>query len=83
MNKDQEIIAGFNAGYLLAQKNPKLAEQLRLAVAEVDDPYFQAFVQGCNEFDKEPKAVKRNYPVSRTPPPKKDKKLEKDGPDKG
>ena len=53
MSKEKELIAGFNAGYLIEQHDPKLAKKLTEAVSEVEEDFFQGFVEGSNEYSKE------------------------------
>lgn len=53
MGNEKELIAGFNAGYLIQQHDPKLAKKLVEAVSEVEEDFFQGFVEGRNEYSKE------------------------------
>ena len=58
MSEEKELIAGFNAGYLIEQHNPKLAKQLTEAVSKVEEDYFQGFIQGSEEYSKERSRLK-------------------------
>lgn len=53
MSEIKEILEGFNAGYLIEKKQPALAKQLHSAVSEVEEDFFQGFIQGREEFTKE------------------------------
>jgi hypothetical protein len=53
MSEIKEILEGFNAGYIIEQKQPELAKQLQAAVSEVEDEFFEGFVAGGEEASKE------------------------------
>jgi hypothetical protein len=53
MSEINEILEGFNAGYIIEQKRPELAKKLQTAVSEVEDEFFAGFVAGGEEASKE------------------------------
>ena len=53
MSADKEIVAGFNAGYLIEQHDPQLAKQLTEAVQAVEEDFFQGFMAGSEQYAKE------------------------------
>lgn len=52
MSADKEIVAGFNAGYLIEEHDPQLAEQLTEAVQAVEEDFFQGFMAGSEQYVK-------------------------------
>lgn len=85
MSQNKEILEGFNAGYLLEQHDPALAKQLNEAVSEVGEDFFQAFIEGREEFIKDKsrskllKQLKKDFSNSSKIP---SKQKGKGGPDK-
>lgn len=53
MSDEKELIAGFNAGYLIEKHQPELAKKIGDAVESVEEEFFQGFVEGREEFTKE------------------------------
>ena len=53
MDTDQEILEGFNAGYIIEKHRPELAKQLVAAVEGVEVPFVEGFVAGSQEYAKE------------------------------
>ena len=53
MDDLKEALEGFNAGYILEQKRPTLAQSINKTVKDADDPFFQGFQEGSAEYSKE------------------------------
>lgn len=53
MDGGQEILEGFNAGYVIEKHRPELAQQLVTAVEGVELPFMEGFVAGSQEYAKE------------------------------
>ena len=53
MEKDQELIEGFNAGYIIEKHRPELAKQLVNGLDGIEVPFIIGFVAGSKEFIKE------------------------------
>lgn len=85
MSNEKELIAGFNAGYLIEQHDPKLAKKLTEAVSEVEEDFFQGFVEGSNEYSKERSRAKLldklRGDLSSPTRSSKAKDMDKNGPD--
>lgn len=82
MDADQEILEGFNAGYIIEKHRPELAKQLLAAVEGVEVPFVEGFVAGSQEYAKERTQMKtisklREASKSRIPRPTKDKEKDK------
>ena len=53
MDTDQEILEGFNAGYIIEKHRPELAKQLVAAVEGIEVPFVEGFIAGSKEYSKE------------------------------
>jgi len=53
MDKQHEIVEGFNAGYLVEKYRPELAKQLVKNLEGVDEPFSEGFVAGSKEYSRE------------------------------
>lgn len=53
MDKDKDLLEGFNAGYLIEKHRPALSKQLVSAVEGVELPFVEGFVAGTEEYAKE------------------------------
>ncbi|PHN05097.1 hypothetical protein [Flavilitoribacter nigricans] len=53
MDTDQELLEGFNAGYLIEKHRPALSKQLVAAVEGVELPFVEGFLAGTQEYAKE------------------------------
>ena len=53
MNKDDQILDGFNDGYTIQKYEPELAMRLLADLDGVDEPYMKGFVAGAKEFQLE------------------------------
>ena len=49
MEKDQELLEGFNAGYIIEKHRPELAKQLVDGLAGVEIPFVEGFIAGSNQ----------------------------------
>lgn len=49
MDAEKEVLAGYNAGYLIEKYRPELAKQLTAGLNGVDMPYIEGFVAGSRE----------------------------------
>ncbi|NET36487.1 MAG: hypothetical protein F6K19_31400, partial [Cyanothece sp. SIO1E1] len=49
MDADQEILEGFNAGYIIEKHRPELAKQLVAAVEGVEVPFVEGFVASSHK----------------------------------
>ncbi len=58
MEKDQELIEGFNAGYIIEKHRPELAKQLVENIDEVELPYVEGFLAGTIQFSQERELAK-------------------------
>jgi len=50
MNDSQDILDGFNAGYILKQERPEVFKHLENSFQDVDLPFFNSFKEGGKEF---------------------------------
>jgi hypothetical protein len=68
--EEEKYIKGFNQGYALSQHDAELAASIAESVKDKDNPIWQGFIAGGNEFLKENKEKDRfmnmhqNYKVS-------------------
>ena len=53
MTEGKEILAGFNAGYIIEKHQPELFKQLENAIEKVELPFFESFIEGGKEYSKE------------------------------
>ena len=53
MAEKDQLVEGFNAGYILEKHQPKLAQQISQAVETVEEEFFQGFVAGSQQYVKE------------------------------
>ena len=53
MAVDQELLDGFNAGYIIEQYRPALAQKLIESIEVVDHPFFQGLKEGSKEYVRE------------------------------
>ncbi|MEM9547953.1 MAG: hypothetical protein AAGA77_18375, partial [Bacteroidota bacterium] len=53
MSEINDIVDGFNAGYIIQQKKPELYKQLENVLNEVELPFFDAFIKGGIESKEE------------------------------
>ena len=53
MAQQDQLVEGFNAGYVLERHRPELAQQISQAVASVEEEFFQGFVAGSQQYAKE------------------------------
>lgn len=67
--EEQEYIKGFNQGYVLSQHDAELATSIAESVKDKENPIWQGFIAGGNEFLKENKEkdrfmdIHQNYKV--------------------
>ena len=50
MKNDDQILEGFNDGYIIQKYEPELAQALMANLTGVDIPYIQGFLSGAKEF---------------------------------
>lgn len=50
MKNDDQILEGFNDGYIIQKYEPELAQVLMANLTGVDIPYIQGFLSGAKEF---------------------------------
>ncbi len=53
MDKDQELVEGFNAGYIIDKHRPELAKQLVEGLDQVEIPFVEGFIAGSKESIRE------------------------------
>ena len=53
MENDQELIEGFNAGYIIEKHRPELAKQLVEGLDGVEVPFVEGFLAGSDQSLKE------------------------------
>lgn len=53
MKNDDQILDGFNDGYIIQKHEPELANQMIANLDGVDEPYMKGFVAGAKEFQME------------------------------
>ena len=53
MNNDDQILNGFNDGYIVQKYEPELAGKLIADLNNTDEPYAQGFVAGAKEYQME------------------------------
>jgi len=53
MEDNDQLVEGFNAGYVLEKYQPELAQKISQAVQAVEEDFFQGFVAGSEEYVKE------------------------------
>lgn len=53
MENEKDMTRGFNAGYMLEQKNPALTRKLTNGFTDRKHPYVQGFVSGVQEYARE------------------------------
>ncbi len=53
MSEINDIVDGFNAGYIIQQNRPEIFKQLENVLNEVELPFFDAFVKGGIESKEE------------------------------
>lgn len=58
----KEYIKGFNSGYIIAQYEPELAQQLTQA-PDKDNDFFKGFTSGTKEYERE-RSSKENRNVA-------------------
>jgi len=83
---EKEILDGFNAGYLIEQHRPELAQQLTKALEGVEVPYFEGFVEGSKEFVRErakSQSISKIRGRGKENIPRPTKERNKEGKDKG
>ena len=64
MDKDQELIEGFNAGYIIEKHRPELAKQLVEGLEQTSDSFVEGFIAGSKESIKE-KVKSRSRVISK------------------
>ena len=60
MKKDDQILEGFNDGYIIQKHEPELANQMITNLDGVDEPYMKGFVAGAKEYQMEKELDKSN-----------------------
>lgn len=86
MDTDQEILEGFNAGYIIERHRPELAKQLVAAVEGVEVPFVEGFIAGSQEYAKErvqARTIAKLRGESRGSIPFPTKQKDKDDPERG
>lgn len=80
MEHDQDLIEGFNAGYIIEKHRPELAKQLVGGLEGVDVPFAEGFVAGSNQSLKDRERIKsktisklKSFSKDRIPKPTKSK----------
>lgn len=58
MENDQELIEGFNAGYIIEKHRPELAKQLVEGLDRVEVPFVEGFIAGSKECVLEREQIK-------------------------
>lgn len=53
MKNDDQILDGFNDGYIIQKYEPELANQMITNLDGVDEPYMKGFVAGAREYQME------------------------------
>ena len=53
MNKENQLLDGFNDGYTIQKYEPELAMRLLTDLDGVDEQYLKGFVAGAKEFQLE------------------------------
>jgi len=84
MAEQDQLLEGFNAGYVLEKHRPELAQQISQAVETVEEEFFQGFVAGSQQYAKErtqSKTIGKLRDTARQIPRPTQKG--KDSPDKG
>ncbi|NJL77034.1 MAG: hypothetical protein HC892_20495 [Saprospiraceae bacterium] len=79
MEEGKELLEGFNAGYLMEKHRPELSKQVVKATEGVDTPFFEGFVAGSQEFDKERSRSKVISKLKDFSSPKKDNPTKRKG----
>ena len=67
-NRQNHLIDGFNNGYLLKSRAPKLADKFVEIFTEWEDDYSTGFIAGVKEKEMEEKTKTRNYTIRRSSP---------------
>ena len=70
MSEEQQIIKGFNAGYMIAKHRPVLSEKMQKGLVGKENPFAVGFIAGAKEYGKElskPKTRTRNYVTKHLP----------------
>ncbi len=60
MKNDDQILEGFNDGYIIQKHEPELANQMMGNLDELDGPYMKGFVAGAKEYQLEKELDKSN-----------------------
>lgn len=60
MKNDDQILEGFNDGYIIQKHEPELANQMITNLDGVEEPYMQGFVAGAKEYQLEKELDKSN-----------------------
>lgn len=82
--EEEKFTKGFNQGYVLSKHLPELAASIAESVKDKNNPIWQGFVAGGNEFLKETKEKDRfmdmhqNYKVTDKSSKQQDRELQKD-----
>ena len=53
MAEQDQLVEGFNAGYILEKHRSELAQQISKAVGAVEEEFYQGFVAGSQQYIKE------------------------------
>ena len=61
MNKEDQSLKGFNAGYIIQKHEPHLARKVLADLENSDDAYMQGFVAGAKEYQLEIELEKSNF----------------------
>lgn len=80
MENDQELIEGFNAGYIIEKHRPELAKQLVEGLDGADVPFVEGFIAGNSQSVQDRESAKsrtisklKSFAKSRIPNPTQSK----------
>jgi hypothetical protein len=62
---EQDLLDGFNTGYIIEKHQPDIAEHLTKGLEAVEQSFFQAFLAGSREYIREAEIFQDNRNVAR------------------